>query len=121
MADLQKQSSLALLSKQQYKQLLVIHELYRQQREMYTKRSHRIEDRIVSISQPHVRPIMRGKLKANVEFGAKVAISLVDGYALMEKLQWDNFNEGITLQESVEAYHTVRLLSGSGIGGQDLP
>jgi IS5 family transposase len=52
-----------------------------------------------------VRPIVRGKVKANVEFGAKVAISLVDGYALMEKLQWDNFNEGITLQESVEAYY----------------
>jgi hypothetical protein len=47
--DYQQQSSLTLLSKQQYKQLLVIHELYRQQSDMYAKRSHRIEDRIVSI------------------------------------------------------------------------
>jgi len=103
--DYQKQSSLTLLSKQQYKQLLVIHELYRQQSDMYAKRSHRIEDRIVSIHQPHIRPIVRGKAKASVEFGAKIAISLVNGYALMEKLQWDNYNEGVTLQNAVETYY----------------
>lgn len=97
-------SPLTLLSKRQYRDLLVIHELYRQQNEMYTNRSHHMEDRIVSIHQPHVRPIVRGKAKANVEFGAKFAISLVNGYAFVEKLEWDNFNEGITLQESVEAY-----------------
>lgn len=53
---------------------------------MYAKQSYRIEDRIVSIHQPHVRPIIRGKAKASVEFGAKVAISLVNGYALIEKV-----------------------------------
>lgn len=104
MARLSDHGGLTALSKQQYKQLLAIHELYRQQHEMYVKREHRIDDRIVSISQPHVRPIVRGKAKANVEFGAKVAISLVDGYTLMEKLDWDSYNEGVTLKESVEAY-----------------
>src|SRR5699024_132724 len=74
----------------------------RQQREMHDKRSKRIDDRIVSISQPHVRPIVRGK--AGTEFGAKTSISLVSGYALMEKLDWDNYNEGTTLQESAEKY-----------------
>ncbi|WMM91329.1 IS5/IS1182 family transposase, partial [Heyndrickxia coagulans] len=52
------------------------------------------DHRIVSISQPHVRPIVRGKAKANVEFGSKVAISVVDGYALIEHLDWENYNEG---------------------------
>src|SRR5699024_6151531 len=61
-------------------------------------------DRIVSISQPHVRPIVRGKAKAGTEFGAKVSVSLVNGYALMENLDWDNYNEGTTLQESAERY-----------------
>ena len=98
------QTSLSLLSPAQYKNLLVIHELYRQQKEMYDQHSHQMEDRIVSIHQPHVRPIVRGKLKAKVEFGAKVAISLIHGYAFMETQQWDNFNEGITLIDSVEAY-----------------
>lgn len=104
LAKLQEKSSLTLLNKQQYKQLLVIHELYRQQKEMYRKKTHRIEDRIVSITQPHVRPIVRGKARANVEFGAKLSISLVDGYAFIEKLDWSNYNEGNTLQQSVEAY-----------------
>src|SRR5699024_1313661 len=66
--------------------------------------SKRIDDRIVSISQPHVRPIVRGKAKAGTEFGAKVSVSLVNGYALMENLDWDNYNEGTTLQESAERY-----------------
>ncbi|WMM91319.1 transposase, partial [Heyndrickxia coagulans] len=99
--NLLTQSSLSLLSKDEYRQLLVIHELYRQQAEMYKKKTHRI----VSTSQPHVRPIVRGKAKANVEFGSKVAISVVDGYALIEQLDWENYNEGITLRESIENYY----------------
>ena len=92
------------LSRQQYKNLLVIRELAQQQKMMHDTRSHRVEDRIVSISQPHVRPIVRGKAKANVEFGAKVAVSMVDGYARIDRAEWDTFNEGQLLQESVEAY-----------------
>ncbi|GMA60041.1 hypothetical protein GCM10025859_04810 [Alicyclobacillus fastidiosus] len=95
---------LMALSRLQYRDLLVIGELYRQQREMRRSRSHREDDRIVSIAQPNVRPIVRGKAKANVELGSKVAISVVDGYALMEKTSWDSFNEGTTLVESVERY-----------------
>ena len=72
---------------------------------MYDKRSRRIDNRIVSITQPYVRPIVRGKARADVEFGAKVAVSLVDGYVMMEELSWDAFHEGNTLQQSVEAYH----------------
>lgn len=101
---LKEETPLSSLSKQEYRQLLVINELYRQQQEMYSNRSHRVDDRIVSISQPHVRPIVRGKAKANVEFGPKVSVSLVNGYAMIEKLSWDNHNEALTLQRSVERY-----------------
>ncbi|MCL6600259.1 MAG: IS5 family transposase [Alicyclobacillus macrosporangiidus] len=103
-AMLRDEVGLSVLSRRQYRDLLVIHELYRQQAEMYRKRTRRIDDRIVSISQPHVRPMVRGKARSNVEFGAKVAISLVDGYARIEQLQWDSFNEGLTLEAAVEAY-----------------
>src|SRR5690625_6833129 len=72
------------LSKQQYRDLLVIQEMYRQQRTMFEEKSPSIADRIVSISQPHVRPIVRGKANARVEFGAKVSVSLVDGYAFLD-------------------------------------
>ncbi|WP_235911121.1 IS5 family transposase [Heliobacterium mobile] len=92
------------LRSRQKKDLEVIRELYQQQRDMYTHKTHRVERRIVSIHQPHVRPIVRGKAKAAVEFGAKVAISLVNGYTRIEKLGWEPFNEGNTLIESVEAY-----------------
>lgn len=84
--------------------LETIKELLLQQKHMYDHKINRVEDRIVSISQPHVRPIVRGKAKANVEFGAKLAISVVDGFAYLEKLSWDNFNEGMTLIEAVERY-----------------
>lgn len=97
---------LEALSKHQYKNLLVAQEVYRQQLDMHRNRKHQIEDRIVSITQPHVRPMVRGKAKAKVEFGAKIAISMVNGYTILEKQQWDNFNEGITLIESIEAYKT---------------
>ncbi|WCF06629.1 transposase [Paenibacillus thiaminolyticus] len=97
---------LTTLSRRQYKQLLVIQELYRQQRLMFTKRAHHVEERIVSIHQPHIRPIVRGKAKAKVEFGAKVSVSMVQGFAFLERRQWDNFNEGVTLIESVETYRT---------------
>jgi hypothetical protein len=94
------------LTAKQQKELDVIRELYDQQKTMYDLKEHRIDNRIVSISQPHVRPIIRGKAKAGTEFGAKIEISLVDGYAFIEKLSWDNFNESTGLKDAVEAYYT---------------
>ncbi len=73
--------------------MLIISELYRQQRWMHEQHENRINDRIVSISQPHVRPIKRGKAHASTEFGAKISASLVDGYCFLDRLSWDNYNE----------------------------
>ncbi len=74
---------------------------------MYKKRTHQIEDRIVSIHQPHVHPIVRGKAKAKTEFGAKINISLLDGYARVDRFDWDAFNEGQDLQAQVERFRTL--------------
>lgn len=57
-------ANLSILTPRQYKNLLVVSELYRQQKEMYDTRTHSMGDRIVSVSQPHVRPIVRGKASA---------------------------------------------------------
>ena len=103
-----RRNGLELLNKRQYKNLLVIQELYRQQNEMYEKGQYRIEDRIVSISQPHVRPIVRGKASASVEFGAKLSVSVVNGYVFSEKLEWDAYNENGTLIDSIERYKEKR-------------
>jgi IS5 family transposase len=96
---------LACLDKRLYRLLLVIGELYRQQLWMYQNRSHRIEDRIVSLHQPHVRPIVRGKAGCPVEFGAKISVSLVDGFSYVDTLRWDPFNESGDLIDQIEAYH----------------
>jgi len=101
---LSKESSLTLLKKHQYKNLLVIHELLRQQKWMHEQRVNRINDRIVSISQPHVRPIKRGKAHASTEFGAKISASLVNGYCFLDRLDWDNYNESGDLEGQIEAY-----------------
>ena len=92
------------LTRWQRERLAVIRTLYAQQREMYESGSNRIDDRIVSLSQPWVRPIVRGKQNAPVEFGAKVEMSDIGGFLRIEYLSWDAFNECHTLQESVEAY-----------------
>ncbi len=84
-------ASLSQLSRRSYRDLLVIHELFRQQQQMYQTRQHRIEDRIVSLSQPHVRPIVRSKAGTPVEFGAKISLSFVNGQVFLEHLSWDNF------------------------------
>ena len=84
--------------------LLTIRTLFEQQTEMYDKHTHSVDHRIVSLHQPYVRPIVRGKATAPVEFGAKIEVSLVDGYAKLEKLSWEAFNEGGTLQDSVERF-----------------
>lgn len=92
------------LSQRLYRLLLVTQELYRQQSWMYDHRSHSISDRIVSLYQPHVRPIVRGKAKSPVEFGAKISVSLVDGFSYVDTLSWDAFNESGDLIAQVEAY-----------------
>lgn len=81
-----------------------IQEIYKQQSEMYKTNRHSVPERIVSISQPHIRPIVRGKASAKVEFGAKVSVSVVNGYTFLDKISFDTFNEGTTLEECVERY-----------------
>ncbi len=84
----------------------VIQHLYAQQQGMHQNNTKRCDDRIVSISQPYVRPIIRGKLNKPVEFGAKLSVSLTgDGIAHVDHLRWNAFNEGQDLPSQVEAYY----------------
>jgi hypothetical protein len=101
---IQTGASLEVLSSSQYKSLLVVAEVYRQQQWMYDNKISRIEDRIVSLSQPHIRPIVRGKAGTPVEFGAKLSVSLRDGYVFLDRIDWNNFNESGDLKAQVEAF-----------------
>ncbi len=84
--------------------LVTIEKLYLQQLYMYVNKTHSIPDRIVSISQPWIRPIVRGKAHKNTEFGAKLHISLVDGYARILQLNFDGFHESEDFEYAVESY-----------------
>lgn len=95
------------LTERQYKTLLVLTEVHRQQLEMYENKQKRIDDRIVSISQPHIRPIIRGKAGASVEFGAKLSVSYWNGYVFLSKISWDNFNESGDLKIQVEEFKNL--------------
>lgn len=75
-----------------------------QQNYMRQNNVNTVENRIVNIHQAHVRPIVRGKEGKKVEFGSKIQLSLVNGFSLIDKLDWDSFNEGAFLQDSVEQY-----------------
>lgn len=86
-------------------QYLTIIKLYEQQQYMYDNKVHSVEHRIVSISQPWLRPIVRGKVKEPVEFGAKFDLSLDnEGYGRIEKISFEAYNESAGLIEAVERF-----------------
>ena len=84
--------------------LEVIAKAYDQQRRMYENKQNSCPDRIVSLHQPHVRPIPRGKKPNPTEFGQKLHLSLVDGNMFIEEASFDAFNEGAQLKILAERY-----------------
>lgn len=84
--------------------LEVIRQLYGQQLEMHESRTRKVENRIVSIEQPWVRPIVRGKAHANTEFGAKVHLCIEDGWSFIEHISFDAYNEAARLMTAAESY-----------------
>lgn len=97
----------SVFDKHQQKYFFVIQHVYEQQNAMFKGRVKSIEDRIVSIHQPHVRPIVRGKANSKVEFGAKINVSLHDGYARIDHFDWNAYNEGKDLIMQVERYREL--------------
>lgn len=83
----------------------IIQKVYEQQEYMYTHKTHSVKDRIVSISQPYVRPIVRGKAKTPTEFGTKLDLSIDEnGMGRIEKQSFDAYNEKEVLIGAVERY-----------------
>jgi hypothetical protein len=89
------------------RQIWIIQELRNQQWDMFINKKNSCKDRIVSISQPHVRPIVRGKQGAMVEFGSKLGLSLFEGYFTADTLSWDAYNESSDLIKQAENYKKI--------------
>jgi hypothetical protein len=100
-------ASLSTVDKGLAKKLPTIKEAYRQQQQMYDERTHSIENRIVSIAQPYLRPIVRGKANAPVEFGAKVATAHIGGFTFLIHMDYENFSEGTLLEKSAMEYKRI--------------
>jgi hypothetical protein len=92
------------LSQQKTDRLTAIRTLYAQQKYMYDHRCHTVADRIVSVSQPFLRPIVRGKAGKPVEFGAKLDISVADGWTRLECFSFDAYNETGNLPAMAERF-----------------
>ena len=79
--------------------------LYAQQKEMFDEKKHRVADRIVSVTQPHVRPIVRGKARTPVEFGPKYDVSVDErGHARLEKISFDACNECSVMIDALKRF-----------------
>lgn len=58
-------------------------------------------NRIVSLSKPHIRKLVRGKQTKTVEFGEKCNNILIDGISFIEMLSYNASNEGTRLNHCV--------------------
>ena len=101
-----KQSShlLSCFNRRDLKCLKAAFKMYEQQKKMFDENVRRCADRIISIYQPHLRPIVRGKAKAKVEFGAKIGASIMNGYTYVDHLCWDAYNESSDLATQLGLY-----------------
>ncbi|ULQ48787.1 IS5 family transposase [Liquorilactobacillus nagelii] len=93
------------LSERQLVKLTTIQQLFEQQNFMYQNKTHRVKNRIVSLSQPYVRPIKRGKARQNTEFGSKIDASIQNGIIEIERVDFNAFNESTDFQTVIERYH----------------
>jgi IS5 family transposase len=95
---------LSALKAHWWRKLLVISELHRQQTIPLHAKTRSIPDRIVNLVQRHVRPIVRGKARAAVEFGAKISVSVRNGFAFLHRISWDPYNESEDLIPQAKNY-----------------
>ncbi|MFI3244742.1 MAG: transposase, partial [Akkermansia sp.] len=94
-----------VLTPKEQQEFQTVKSIYEQQREMYVKRTHRVDNRIISFHQPWLRPIVRGKAGKKIEIGAKLDASVDENnFTRLEYVSFDAYNESTKLQEVIDAY-----------------
>jgi len=89
------------LSERDRKYLRTIKKVVEQQTFLLTHPAKELKNRIVSLPRPYLRPIVRGKENKRVEFGMKVHMLQVDGICIIDKMDFNAFNECTRLRFSV--------------------
>jgi len=97
-------ASLSALKTHWWQKLLVISELHRQQSILLYSKTRSMPDRIVNLVQSHIRPMMRGKAVAAVEFVAKIRVSVRNGFAFLHRISWDPYNESEDMIAQAKKY-----------------
>ena len=82
----------------------MISELHRQQTILLYAKTRSMPDRIVNLVQRQIRPMVRGKARAAVEFGAKISVSVRNGFAFLHRISWDPYNESEDLIAQAKKY-----------------
>lgn len=83
----------------------VIQKVYKQQDFHFENPLESVPNRIVSLFKTYIRPIVRGKNRKRVEFGAKLNTWQVGGLNFIEHLSFSAFHEGIRLKQGI-AFHS---------------
>jgi len=83
-------ASLLAAGRQAYQKLMVVSERFRQQNILYHSETRSIPDRIVSLCKAQIRPIVRGKARCNVEFGALARWASACGRSRSPSLEKDS-------------------------------
>jgi len=63
-----------------------------------------VQERIVSIEKPHIRPMVRGKYPVEVEFGPKILLNLKNDFLFLEDLKFNNISDAQFLETSIQGY-----------------
>jgi len=95
---------LSSLKSHWWRKLLVISGLHRQQTILLYAKTRSIPDRIINLVQRQIRPMVRGKARAAVEFGAKISVSVRNGFAFLDRISWDPYNEAEDLIVQAKKY-----------------
>jgi len=88
------------MSSNYYKRRAIIKKILNQQELLFVK-TEKPKNRIVSIDKEYLRPIVRGKEIKAVEFGAKVNKLQIDGINFIQRISFDNFNEGTQFKNTI--------------------
>jgi hypothetical protein len=83
-----------------YDRRAVIKKIHTQQYGLFHKGINP-KNTIVSIGKSYLRPIVRGKEIKGVEFGAKLNKLQIDGINFVQKISFDNFNEGTQFKNTI--------------------
>lgn len=96
------------LSTTQGRLAVILQEVLRQQEEMLLKGTKNVKDRIVSIHEADIRPIVRGKAGKRVEFGKKLAVMVI-GQKLIcpTKCEYDAYADQGCVKEDIERYEKI--------------